>query len=456
MHAHVDTETESARQIKRLMQQLVSARQAILQMHQVALQKDNDSDHTSDGLVGSLEEAAREHYAQMGGAVCSHMNETRRILMRSNLCNEALQAQMGECKDMRLQVERMQSDAKNSDAHRQALVGEVEAAGSKICMLKERLAAADQDVKRSHDECTSIKAELDSRTRSYKESISEMVTLRADLESKNSREVARVESALKERSSAIQLLSGELEEATVCVLETQQRLKVAVLHADAHARENSISEATQAQMARDLDQSRDELSQRDDVMKDLRKEIQQLKGTCAIQLEKISTAQRQLANLEQMLVRSKEEEAKLIEEKQTLQRDLPRLKTDVLHLGAGFKDKAVEYSATIRVFEDQLRVSMEEATRLCTIDTQLAEVTARAKVARERISLLEREHCDATSELTQALQLARSQLRRVQVAHDLAVGDLNTTANELATEKLQRQQVKILKSQPYTHFAYSI
>jgi len=44
----------------------------------------------------------------------------------------------------------------------------------------------------------------------------------------------------------------------------------------------------------------------------------------------------------------------------------------------------------------------------------------------------------------------------VQVAHDLAVGDLNTTASELATEKLQRQQVEILKSQPYTHFACSI
>ena len=75
MHAHVDTETETAKQMKRLLQQLVSARQMILQMHQIALQKDHDSDHTSDGLVGSLEEAAREHYAQMGGAVCSHMYE---------------------------------------------------------------------------------------------------------------------------------------------------------------------------------------------------------------------------------------------------------------------------------------------------------------------------------------------------------------------------------------------
>jgi len=75
MHAHVDTETETAKQMKRLLQQLISARQMILQMHQIA--PDHDSDHTSDGLVGSLEEAAREHCAQMGGAVCSHMNEMR-------------------------------------------------------------------------------------------------------------------------------------------------------------------------------------------------------------------------------------------------------------------------------------------------------------------------------------------------------------------------------------------
>ena len=135
-----------------------------------------------------------------------------------------------------------------------------------------------------------------------------------------------------------------------------------------------------------------------------------------------------------------QEEEKALQEKQSLERNLPRLTKEIEMLSVEFNEKKAEYTATIRLFEEQLRVSMEEATRLCRLDKLLAETATRETAANERVRKLEHEHSQAHTELDEM----KERLERVQAAHDKLVADLVSRTSEVRELKEEQQKLKTL------------
>ena len=101
-------EATRAKERETAVQRLVSARQAILQLHQAAAKNVSGiegNDLTQTALdTASLEEDVRDRFVQIAGDTCSHLNELRTLLMRSERRTEAMQAQIGDVEDMRLEV----------------------------------------------------------------------------------------------------------------------------------------------------------------------------------------------------------------------------------------------------------------------------------------------------------------------------------------------------------------
>ena len=101
-------EATRAKERETAVQRLVSARQAILQVHQAAAKNVSGiegNDLTQTALdTASLEEDVRDRFVQIAGDTCSHLNELRTLLMRSERRTEAMQAQIGDVEDMRLEV----------------------------------------------------------------------------------------------------------------------------------------------------------------------------------------------------------------------------------------------------------------------------------------------------------------------------------------------------------------
>ena len=227
------------RRSEKAVKQLASARQDIHRLYQAAFQKDKDkcsSDLLLDELgLASLEDNACEYFARIAAEALSHINETRTSLKRAQLRHEALEAQLSDAEDMRLQAERHKHEigvhetrcphlpsteakhalelqhvlalTKECGRHRcQALLRQLEAAGKQQSMLKEQLEA-------SQTELTSYTLNL-TRTRSHKEelpdSISELATLRAAADAAATR-IALSESELAELRAEGELRKKELE-----------------------------------------------------------------------------------------------------------------------------------------------------------------------------------------------------------------------------------------------------
>jgi hypothetical protein len=221
-------------------------------------------------------------------------------------------------------------------------------------------------------------------------------------------------------------------------IRAQGQLKVAQLQGEAQVREISLLEDKVKHLSCELDATKAELGNREQVLCEARTQIQALKTAGNAHEETISNAQRKLMALEGALARSKQEEATALQERNVLQRDLPRLKTEIENMHAEFSEKKIEYTATIRMFEEQLRVSVEEAARLCKIDACLAQTRECEAEARQRVWVLEREKDESAAQLGELKQ----QLQRVQNAHDSAVKDLNASNSELARMKEERRQLK--------------
>ena len=112
-HAQVNIEAErikwsdeEVRCTEKVLAQLVSARQAIQQMHRLTAKQQDGSCEIDKCEVdlASLQEDVREYFLHLASKSCTSVNELRTQLMRSELRTEALQVQIVDVEDMRLQV----------------------------------------------------------------------------------------------------------------------------------------------------------------------------------------------------------------------------------------------------------------------------------------------------------------------------------------------------------------
>ena len=147
--------------------------------------------------------------------------------------------------------------------------------------------------------------------------------------------------------------------------------------------------------------------------------------------EKVLAMQRKTVGLEQMLELSRQDASVAETDRQVLQRDMPRLKKEVGAIVDGFREKSIEYDAKIRIFEEQLRLSLEEAGRLGKLERSLEDTAGREDQAQKQIWRLEKEHAEL-----------RGHLQRIQEAHDLAVKDVSALRAELKEEKAQRCELE--------------
>lgn len=238
-------ESERIKCYQEAVKQLASARQDIHRLYQAAARTDGDkcsSDLLLDELgLASLEDNACEYFARIAAEALSHVNETRTSLKRAQLRHEALEAQLSDAEDMRLQAERHKHEigvhetrcahlpsteakhaldlqhvlalTKECGRHRcQALLGQLEAAGKQQSMLKEQLEALQTEPAR-----TSEARMLENRThtRSHKkelpDSISELAELRAAADAAATR-IALSESEVRASEQLRDAMQAELAE----------------------------------------------------------------------------------------------------------------------------------------------------------------------------------------------------------------------------------------------------
>ena len=135
------------------------------------------------------------------------------------------------------QMARFENEASAREASYQNLFGELETANTKLCLMKERLAAAEQESARAVNESSKTKAEMDSRSRSYKndlaESVSEIVSLRSEVEEKGGRvialeaEVKQARSKMKEVQTQCERMESDHNERLTAWQEVQEPIFVA-------------------------------------------------------------------------------------------------------------------------------------------------------------------------------------------------------------------------------------
>ena len=112
---------EAMRTADDAMQQLVSARQAIQQFYLLATPSSSDGKGATKASAGcpdisSLDEEARQHYESLATESCRFVSEAQTMLKKAQLRGKALEVQIDAVEDMRLQLTRMESDAKAQEA----------------------------------------------------------------------------------------------------------------------------------------------------------------------------------------------------------------------------------------------------------------------------------------------------------------------------------------------------
>ena len=129
---------------------------------------------------------------------------------------------------------------------------------------------------------------------------------------------------------------------------------------------------------------------------------------------------------------------KALQEKEALQSKIPRLTKEVESLHAEYTEAKIEFAATIRLFEEQLGYSMEEAARLARMDGLIADTNANRMEACQRVRLLESENSKARADVVTAQRHAE----RAEKAHGTAITDLEARNSQIAYLTEQQQQLK--------------
>ena len=164
----------------------------------------------------------------------------------------------------------------------------------------------------------------------------------------------------------------DLEAANSCYLRAKEQLteakgEVARSVLDLEALKGEMDSRTRsykadlAESVSDMGMMRAELDAKDKRIRQLERESNTLRDERKVHEESVAAMQRKAVGLEQMLERSQQEASAAEQDKQLLQRDTPRLKKEVGNLACLFKEKSTEYAATLKMFEEQLRISLDDA-----------------------------------------------------------------------------------------------
>ena len=457
---------EAMRTADDAMQQLVSARQAIQQFYLLATPSSSDGKGATKASAGcpdisSLDEEARQHYESLATESCRFVSEAQTMLKKAQLRGKALEVQIDAVEDMRLQLTRMESDAKAQEARCTVLQDQVESTTNKNRILQERLLVSEQEAGRAQQKVAALKSDFEARARTHQDklasAVSEMAIMRTEAQNKNTR-IVELESELQRCNSRLQevptlhvrvaeaeaenqrcslelaRIKGEFTAQAACLLQTQTLLQVKDAQCNTKIEEILQLETAQGKAQRDLVAGAKALAQAKEELACVRSEAEALQRGGEGSEETVSHCQRKVVGLELQLAESLQSAAAVMEENRALQRHLPRVKIELEELRVSLREKGAENVAKLKVLEEQLLENVAEALRLRRLESLLAEANEERNESARRMQVLEREVASLQSELRDS----KAQLQRLQGAHDASVHDLQFARAKVAEGEEQR------------------